>query len=111
MSVSAIRASGTFPAQERPNEPAMEELTEAMALDLAPHGIRANTPCPTFIETPMTRPSFADDFFRASVLFRIRLGRLGQTEDLMGTILLLAGDASAQMTGGSLIVDGGWSAE
>lgn len=90
---------------------AMEGMTKAMALDLAPHGIRVNTLCPTFIETPMTRPFFADESFRASVLSRIKLGRLGQVEDLMGAILFLAGDASALMTGAPLIVDGGWTAE
>jgi NAD(P)-dependent dehydrogenase (short-subunit alcohol dehydrogenase family) len=90
---------------------AMEGMTKAMALDLAPHGIRVNTLCPTFIETPMTRPFFADESFRTSVLSRIKLGRLGQVEDLMGAILFLAGDASALMTGAPLIVDGGWTAE
>ena len=90
---------------------AMEGMTKAMALDLAPHGIRVNTLCPTFIETPMTRPFFADESFRASVLSRIKLGRLGQVEDLMGAILFLAGDASSLMTGAPLIVDGGWTAE
>jgi NAD(P)-dependent dehydrogenase (short-subunit alcohol dehydrogenase family) len=90
---------------------AMEGMTKAMALDLAPHGIRVNTLCPTFIETPMTRPFFADESFRTSVLSRIKLGRLGQVEDLMGAILFLAGDASSLMTGAPLIVDGGWTAE
>jgi NAD(P)-dependent dehydrogenase (short-subunit alcohol dehydrogenase family) len=90
---------------------ATEGMTKAMALDLAPHGIRVNTLCPTFIETPMTRPFFADESFRASVLSRIKLGRLGQVEDLMGAILFLAGDASSLMTGAPLIVDGGWTAE
>lgn len=90
---------------------AMEGMTKAMALDLAPHGIRVNTLCPTFIETPMTRPFFADESFRASVVARIKLGRLGQVEDLMGAILFLAGDASSLMTGAPLIVDGGWTAE
>lgn len=90
---------------------AMEGMTKAMALDLAPHGIRVNTLCPTFIETPMTRPFFADASFRASVLSRIKLARLGQVEDLMGAVLFLAGDASSLMTGAPLIVDGGWTAE
>jgi NAD(P)-dependent dehydrogenase (short-subunit alcohol dehydrogenase family) len=86
-------------------------MTKAMALDLAPHGIRVNTLCPTFIETPLTRPFFEDSAFRASVLGRIKLGRLGQVEDLMGAILFLAGDAAALMTGAPLIIDGGWTAE
>ena len=90
---------------------AMEGLTKAMAIDLAPHGIRVNSICPTFIETPLTKPFFEVPSFRADVLGKIKLGRLGRVEDLMGTIVLLAGDASALTTGSSLIVDGGWTAE
>jgi NAD(P)-dependent dehydrogenase (short-subunit alcohol dehydrogenase family) len=90
---------------------AMEGLTKAMALDLAPFGIRVNTLCPTFVETPMTRPFLADDSFRQSVLSQIKLGRIGQVEDLMGGIVFLASDASSLMTGTSLVIDGGWTAE
>ena len=89
----------------------LEGLSKAFALDLAPDGIRSNTIAPTFIETPMTRPFFEDEAFRASVLAKIKLGRLGRVEDLMGAVLFLAGDASAMMTGTSLVVDGGWTAE
>jgi NAD(P)-dependent dehydrogenase (short-subunit alcohol dehydrogenase family) len=89
----------------------LEGLSKAMALDLAPHGIRSNTIAPTFIETPMTRPFFEDKVFLASVLEKIKLGRLGTVEDLMGVVVFLASDASALMTGTSLIVDGGWTAE
>jgi NAD(P)-dependent dehydrogenase (short-subunit alcohol dehydrogenase family) len=89
---------------------AIEGLARAMALDLAPHGIRVNTLCPTFIETPMTRPFLQDEAFRAGVLQKIKLGRLGQVEDLMGAILFLCSDAAALMTGSSLLVDGGWTA-
>ncbi len=89
----------------------LEGLNKAMALDLAPHGIRSNTIAPTFIETPMTRPFFADKAFLATVLDKIKLGRLGTVEDLMGAVVFLASDASALMTGASLIVDGGWTAE
>lgn len=89
----------------------LEGLSKAMALDLAPHGIRSNTIAPTFIETPMTRPFFEDKAFLASVLDKIKLGRLGTVEDLMGAVVFLASDASALMTGTSLVVDGGWTAE
>jgi NAD(P)-dependent dehydrogenase (short-subunit alcohol dehydrogenase family) len=89
---------------------AIEGIARAMAIDLAPHGIRVNTLCPTFIETPMTRPFLADAAFKASVLQKIRLGRLGQVEDLMGAIVFLCSDAAALMTGSSLLVDGGWTA-
>ena len=90
---------------------AIEGLTKAMAVELGPRGIRVNTVCPTFIETPMTRPFFESETFRASVLSKIKLGRLGQVEDLMGAFVFLASDASALMTGSALMVDGGWTAE
>ncbi len=90
---------------------AVEGLTKAMAIDLAPHGIRVNSICPTFIETPLTRPFFEDAAFRADVLTRIKLGRLGQVQDLMGAVVFLASDAAALMTGTSLVVDGGWTAD
>jgi len=90
---------------------ALEGMSKAMALDLAPHGIRSNTIAPTFIETPMTKPFFEDATFLASVLAKIKLGRIGTVEDLMGAALFLACDASALVTGTSLVVDGGWTAE
>lgn len=90
---------------------AIEGMTRAMALDLAPHGIRANTLCPTFVETPMTRPFLQQEDFRASVLAKIKLGRIGQVEDIMGPLLLLCTEAGGLMTGSSLLVDGGWTAD
>lgn len=90
---------------------AIEGLTKAMALDLARYGIRVNSIAPTFIETPMTRPFFEDPAFRTDVLSKIKLGRIGQVEDLMGAIVLLASDAGSLMTGTSVVVDGGWTAE
>lgn len=90
---------------------ALEGMNKAFALDLATYSIRSNTIAPTFIETPMTRPFFQDDAFRASVLAKIKLGRIGTVEDLMGAALFLASDASALVTGSSIIVDGGWTAD
>jgi NAD(P)-dependent dehydrogenase (short-subunit alcohol dehydrogenase family) len=90
---------------------AVEGFSKAMALELAEHGIRVNTLCPTFIETPMTQPFLAQPDVKAWVLSKIKLGRVGRVEDLMGAILFLASDASALMTGSSLVVDGGWTAE
>ena len=90
---------------------AMEGFTKAMAIELAPHQIRVNTLAPTFIETPMTRPFFQNEAFRADTLKRIKLGRLGQLEDLTGAVVFLASDASALMTGTSMVIDGGWTAE
>lgn len=90
---------------------ALEGMNKAFALDLAPHGIRSNIIAPTFIETPLTQPFFEDAGFKASVLAKIKLGRIGQVEDLMGAVVFLASEASALMTGTSLLVDGGWTAE
>lgn len=90
---------------------AIEGMSKAFALDLAGCGIRSNTIAPTFILTPMTEPFFQDEDFRASVLSKIKIGRIGTVEDLMGAVLYLASDASNMVTGTSLIVDGGWTAE
>jgi NAD(P)-dependent dehydrogenase (short-subunit alcohol dehydrogenase family) len=85
-------------------------MTKAMAVDLSEIGIRVNSICPTFIETEMTRPSLKDEAFKAFVLSKIKLGRLGAVEDLMGAAVFLASSASSLMTGTSLVVDGGWTA-
>ena len=90
---------------------AVEGFTKAMAIELAPHRIRVNTLGPTFLETPMTRPFFENKEFRAEVISKIKLGRLGQLDDVTGAIVFLASDASAQMTGSALVIDGGWTAE
>ena len=90
---------------------ALEGLNKSFALDLAPHGIRSNCIAPTFIETPLTKPYFDDEAFKASVLAKIKLGRIGTVEDLMGAVLFLASDAASLVTGTSLVVDGGWTAE
>ncbi len=89
---------------------AMEGMTKAMAIDLAPHRIRVNSVCPTFILTPMTAPYFEDEAFRADTLGRIPLGRLGEPSDVTGAVVFLASDASALITGSALKVDGGWTA-
>ena len=89
---------------------ALEGWTKALAWELGEHDIRVNTLCPTFIETPMTRPMLADDAFREEVISRIALGRVGQVEDIMGAAVFLASDASRLVTGSALLVDGGWTA-
>ena len=90
---------------------AMEGFTKAMAIELAPYGIRVNSLGPTFLETPLTRPFFENAAFKAEVLSKIKLGRLGQLDDITGAIVFLASDASSLMTGATLLVDGGWTAE
>jgi NAD(P)-dependent dehydrogenase (short-subunit alcohol dehydrogenase family) len=86
-------------------------MNKAFALDLAKYGIRSNTIAPTFIETPLTKPMFEDQAFLDSVLTKIKTGRLGQVTDLTGAIVFLASDASSLMTGTSLVIDGGWTAD
>jgi NAD(P)-dependent dehydrogenase (short-subunit alcohol dehydrogenase family) len=89
---------------------AVEGLTKAMAVELAPRGIRVNSVAPTFVETEMTRPMLADDAFRTSVLDSIPLRKLGQPEDVASAVVFLASGAAALVTGDSLRVDGGWTA-
>lgn len=90
---------------------ALEGMTKAMALEWAQHGIRVNTLCPTFIRTPLAEQTLKDPKRREWVLSKIKLGRLGELEDIMGAVVFLASDASAMITGTHLIVDGGWTAE
>jgi len=88
---------------------AIEGLTKAMALEFAPHGIRVNSIGPTFIETPLAQQSLQDPEMHAYIMSKIKLGRIGQVEDLMGAIVFLSSDAAAMITGAALLIDGGWT--
>ena len=90
---------------------ALEGMTKAMALEWAAQGIRVNTLCPTFIRTPLGEQTLQNPERRAWILSKIKLGRVGEIEDLMGPVVFLASAASAMVTGTHLIVDGGWTAE
>jgi NAD(P)-dependent dehydrogenase (short-subunit alcohol dehydrogenase family) len=89
---------------------AIEGLTKAMAVDLAPSHIRVNAVAPTFVETPLTRPFFDDPAFKALVLDKILPGRLARIEEVAAAVVYLASPAAAMITGTSLLVDGGWTA-
>lgn len=89
---------------------AVEGFTKAMAIEWGPRNIRVNTLCPTFIRTPLTAPTFADPEKRAWIESKIKLPRVAEVEDIMGAVLFLAADASAMVTGTSILVDGGWTA-
>jgi NAD(P)-dependent dehydrogenase (short-subunit alcohol dehydrogenase family) len=90
---------------------AIEGFTKALAVELGKDRIRVNTICPTFIETPLTKSYFEDPGFRASVMSKIKIGRLGTVEDVAAAALYLASDASSLMTGSALMLDGGWTAD
>jgi len=90
---------------------AVEGFTKSLAVELGRHRIRVNTICPTFVETPLTRPYLEDPEFRQFVLSKIKLGRLGTVQDVAAAALYLASDASSLMTGSALMLDGGWSAD
>ncbi|ASP34684.1 SDR family NAD(P)-dependent oxidoreductase [Labrenzia sp. VG12] len=90
---------------------AVEGFTKAMALELGPKQIRVNTICPTFIRTPFTEATFDNPDRVRWIEEKIKLGRTGTVEDIMGAVRYLASDASALVTGTSLLVDGGWTAD
>jgi len=90
---------------------AVEGFTKAAAWELGAHDIRVNALCPTFIRTPMTAGLLEDSEYARNVVSKIAVGRVGEPEDLMGAVVFLAGDASRLVTGASLLVDGGWTAQ
>ncbi len=89
---------------------AVEGLTKAMAVELAPRGVRVVSIAPTFIETPLTRPFFDDPATRQWILDRIPLGRAGTVAEVAQAVVFLASPAAALVTGSSLLADGGWTA-
>jgi NAD(P)-dependent dehydrogenase (short-subunit alcohol dehydrogenase family) len=89
---------------------ALEGLSKAMAVELAPQGIRVNTVAPTFTETPLGSQMMADPAFREFVLGMIPLGAIAHPDDVAAAVLYLASPASRMVTGTSLRVDGGWTA-
>ncbi len=90
---------------------AVEGFTKSMAIEWGKTGIRVNTICPTFIRTDMTRATFEQADKRAWIEDKIKLGRVGEVEDIMGAVVYLASDAAALVTGTALLIDGGWTAE
>jgi 2-deoxy-D-gluconate 3-dehydrogenase len=85
-------------------------LTRVLALEWAEHKINVNTVGPTFILTPLTQSTFDDPVLREDLLSRIPLGRVGQPEDVVGSVVFLASPAADMITGHTLLVDGGWTA-
>jgi NAD(P)-dependent dehydrogenase (short-subunit alcohol dehydrogenase family) len=89
---------------------ALEGITKAMAVELGPRGIRVNTVCPTFIETPLTASTLKQPEMRDWIMSKIKLGRLARVEDVMGAISFLASESAGMITGSAILVDGGWIA-
>jgi NAD(P)-dependent dehydrogenase (short-subunit alcohol dehydrogenase family) len=89
----------------------IEGVTKASAIELAEHQIRVNTICPTFIRTPMTASTFENPERVKWLEEKIKLGRIGEIEDIMGAVVFLASDASSLVTGTSIVIDGGWTAD
>jgi NAD(P)-dependent dehydrogenase (short-subunit alcohol dehydrogenase family) len=90
---------------------ALEGMTKSMAIEWGAHGIRVNTICPTFIRTPLTEQTFANPDRVKWIESKIKLGRIGSVEDIMGAVVFLASDAASLITGTHLIIDGGWTAD
>ena len=90
---------------------AIEGMKKSMAIEWGLHGIRVNTLCPTFIHTPLTEQTLQNPDRKAWILSKIKLGRLGEVEDIMGAVAFLASDAACLITGTALMVDGGWTAD
>lgn len=90
---------------------AVEGMSKAMAVELAPHGIRVNTVAPTFVETPLTKPMLDDPEFRDFVLGMIPMNRLASVDNVVSAVLYLVSPGANIVTGHSLKVDGGWTAQ
>jgi len=93
------------------NKFGVEGLARGMAVELAEYNIRVNTVCPTFVETPMVKKFFKNKKFKKQMLNNIPLGRIAQESDVATAVAFLAADSSEMITGTSLVVDGGWTAQ
>jgi len=93
------------------NKFGIEGLARGMAVELAPYNIRVNTVCPTFVETPMVKKFFKNKKFKNKMLKNIPLGRIAKESDVATAVAFLAADSSEMITGTSLVVDGGWTAQ
>lgn len=90
---------------------ALHGMIKSMAIEWGKAGVRINAICPTFVRTPLTQPTFDDPERLAWVMDKIKLGRVVEVHDIMGAVLYLASPASGMMTGSSMMIDGGWTAD
>ena len=89
----------------------IEGLTKGMGVELAKNNIRVNTVAPTFVATPMVKKFFKNKKFKKSALDRIPIGKLATESDVATTVCFLASSASSMITGTSILIDGGWTAQ
>jgi NAD(P)-dependent dehydrogenase (short-subunit alcohol dehydrogenase family) len=89
---------------------AISHLTKCLAVEWGQYNITVNTVAPTFINTPGTADALEDQAFRADVLSRIALGRIGEPMEVAGAVVFLASPAASLITGDTLLIDGGWTA-
>jgi len=89
---------------------AISHLTKCLAVEWGPYNITVNAVAPTFINTPGTAEALEDATFRSDVLSRIALGRIGEPKEVASAVVFLASPAAALITGGTLLIDGGWTA-
>ena len=104
-SILGLRVAGQVPAYAA-SKAGVVQLTKAMALELARHGIRVTALCPGYMETDLNRDFFASEAGQA-LIRRIPQRRLGRPEELDGALLLLCSDAGSYITGSTIVVDGG----
>ena len=89
----------------------IEGLTKGMGVELAKKNIRVNSVAPTFVETPMVKRFFKNNKFKKLVLGKIPLGKVATESDIATTVCFFASSASSMITGTSIIIDGGWTAQ
>ncbi|MEM7734648.1 MAG: SDR family NAD(P)-dependent oxidoreductase [Deinococcota bacterium] len=90
---------------------AVEMVSKVMALEWAPHGITVNCIAPTVINTPMAEMAFPTPESKQSMLNRIPVGRFGEPDEVAAAVLFLASEEASMITGDTIKIDGGWTAQ
>lgn len=88
----------------------ISHLTKCFAVEWAKYNINVNAVAPTFIETPGTEPWLKDPEFKANVLSKIKLDRIGLPQEVSSVVVFLASQAASMITGTTVMIDGGWTA-